>query len=114
MKTPKSSLRMKYPSKMINNLLNDTNVLYIVSFIAFINILGYLIKQNFEVVLFFLLVGFLTTYFSTNMNVILLSAMIATNLFAISNISFFRKEGMANKNKKGVTDKKSVTDKKNK
>jgi len=94
MKTPKSSI--KSVQKTVKGLMQDKNVLYVVAFLAFMNILGYLAKQNGEAVIFFLLVGFLTTYFSKNMIVVLITAMVATNLFGISRITFIRKEGMTN------------------
>lgn len=94
MKTPKSSI--KSVQKTVKGLMQDKNVLYVVAFLAFMNILGYLAKQNGEAVIFFLLVGFLTTYFSKNMIVVLITAMVATNLFGVSRIIFIRKEGMTN------------------
>ena len=72
----------------------DQNVLYVVSFLAFVNVLGYLVKQNSQAVIFFLIVGFLTTYFSKNMIVVLLTAMVTTNLFVMSRMTFVVKEGM--------------------
>ena len=53
-------------SKMpkLDKLLNNKNVLYAVFVIAILNLLGYLMMQNTEAVVFFLIVGFLTTYFS--------------------------------------------------
>ena len=63
----------------VRSLLRDKNVLYIVSFLAFTNLFGYLLLQNFDAVVFFLIVGFLTSYFSKNMIVVLLVAMISTN-----------------------------------
>lgn len=96
MKTPKSSLRSV--QKTAKGLMENQNVLYVVAFLAFMSILGYLAKQNIEAVLFFLVVGFLTTYFSKNMIVVLLTAIIASNLFVMSRMSMIRREGMSNSN----------------
>ena len=96
MKTPKSS--MKSVKKTVKGLMQDKNVLYVVAFLAFMNILGYLAKQNGEAVIFFLIVGFLTTYFSKNMIVVLITAMVAANLFVMSRMTFIKKEGMTNGN----------------
>ena len=89
---------MKFPK--VNQLLQDKNVLYIVLFLAITNLLGYVFLGDTESVVFFLVVGFLTTYFSKNMIVILLVAMLATNFLVgtkhLNNI----KEGMKNKGKK--------------
>jgi len=75
-------------------MMVDQNVLYVVAFLAFANVLGYLAKQNTQAVIFFLIVGFLTTYFSKNMIVVLLTAMVTTNLFVMSRMTFVVKEGM--------------------
>jgi len=63
-------------------MLNDKNVLYIVFFIAILNILGYLMTSNFESVVFFLIIGFLSTYFSKNMIIVLIISIISTSIFA--------------------------------
>jgi len=91
-------------SKMpkLDKLLNNKNVLYAVFVIAILNLLGYLMMQNTEAVVFFLIVGFLTTYFSKNMTVVLIVAMVATSIFASTRITYI-KEGMASKNKKSKT-----------
>lgn len=88
-------------SKMpkLDKLLNNKNVLYAVFVIAILNLLGYLMMQNTEAVVFFLIVGFLTTYFSKNMTVVLIVAIVATSIFASTRITYI-KEGMASKNKK--------------
>ena len=59
---------MKFPK--FNQLLQDKNVLYITLFLAVANLLGYLVMGDFGAVVFFLMVGFLTTYFSQNMIVV--------------------------------------------
>lgn len=81
----------------IKSLLKDKNVLYIVMFLAVANMLGYLVLRDFEVILFFLLVGFLTTYFSKNMIIVLVVAMVASGLFKVtsqprSNFEGFREK----------------------
>ena len=89
---------MKYPK--VNQLLQDKNVLYIVLFLAITNLLGYVFLGDTEAVVFFLVVGFLTTYFSKNMIVILLVAMLATNFLVGTKHLNGIKEGMKNKGKK--------------
>ena len=90
----KSGLKMASVQKTVKNMMGDQNVLYVVAFLAFANVLGYLAKQNSQAVIFFLIVGFLTTYFSKNMIVVLLTAMVTTNLFVMSRMTFVVKEGM--------------------
>jgi hypothetical protein len=88
----------------MDSLLKDKNVLYIVVFIAIANLLGYLMLHDFEAILFFLLVGFLTTYFSKNMIIILIVGMVSAALFKVSsqprNTFFEGFEGEKTKKKK--------------
>jgi len=71
---------MKMPK--MDKVLNDKNVLYVVFVLAILNLLGYLLTNNLEAIVFFLMVGFLSTYFSKNMIIVLIIAMISTSLFA--------------------------------
>ena len=80
----------------LKSLLKDKNVLYVVFFIAVINLVGFLMIQDLNAVFFMLIVGFLTSYFSKNMIIILLTALVATNLFATSR-SVYVAEEKANK-----------------
>jgi len=59
--------------------MKDKNVLRIVAFISVVNLLGYVMMRDVDSVAFFVIIGFLTTYFSKNMIVVLLVAMITTN-----------------------------------
>ena len=72
---------MKFSIPKTDQILNDKNVLYVVFVLAILNLLGYLLVQNTEAVVFFLIVGFLTTYFSKNMIIVLMVSMISTSLF---------------------------------
>jgi hypothetical protein len=93
---------MKMPN--FNSLLKDKNALYIVFVMAILNILGYLLMSNVDAIVFLLMVGFLTSYFSKNMIVILLVAMVSTNLFvAVRNKG--SKEGFGTKRKNDKEDK---------
>ena len=89
----------------VNNALTNKYVLYVVLFLAVTNILGYLAVQNFTAVTFFLLVGFLTHYFSKNMTIILLTAMIATSfLFLAQNNKYNYQSRMIQEGMKGQID----------
>lgn len=84
----------------LSKLLQDKYVLYIILFLAITNLVGYLVIQDLNAVIFFLIVGFLTTYFSKNMIVVLLVAMLATNLFRGTKLLQANqtvKEGLKNK-----------------
>tara|TARA_B100000902_G_scaffold302860_1_gene290936 strand:- start:1894 stop:2538 length:645 start_codon:yes stop_codon:yes gene_type:complete len=86
----------------VKSLLKDKNVLYVIVFIAAINLVGFLMIQDLNAVLFMFIVGFLTSYFSKNMIIVLLTALIATNLFATSRSVYVRtsnKEGLENPKK---------------
>ena len=99
----------------VRSLLRDKNVLYIVSFLAFTNLFGYLLLQNFDAVVFFLIVGFLTSYFSKNMIVVLLVAMISTNFIVGTKELGVVTEGMSgNTGGKKTEDKKVKKTKKDK
>ena len=90
---------MKVPDT-IKKMLVNKYVLYVVLFLSITNVLGYLASQNFNALTFFIIVAFLTTYFSRNMIVILLVAMISTNFLSMSNSLPHTIEGMQNKKKK--------------
>ena len=68
----------------MNSLLKDQNVLRIIALVSVFNLLGYLMMQNLDAVAFFIIIGFLTTYFSKNMIIVLLVSMIATNFLVMS------------------------------
>ena len=92
----------------LNSLLKDKKVLYIVFFLAVVNLFSYLIVGNLDAVTLFVLVGFLTSYFSKNMIVIMLFAMILTNFFVSSRYIKNKKltEGFDGKSKNKKQNKK--------
>lgn len=84
-------------TKTLNKALTNKYVLYVVTFLAVTNILGYMAAQNFTSVIFFVLLAFLTQYFSKNMTVILLTAMVGTSvLFVSHNYGLNVREGLDN------------------
>ena len=77
-------------------LLKNKTVLYSVFFLAIVNFFGFLLTRNLNAVIFFLLIGYLTSHFSKNMIVVMLVSIITTNLlFKIKDHSFY--EGMESK-----------------
>lgn len=81
--------------KILANLLHNKYVLYVSFFFAIFSVVNYLFNNNLEAIFMFLIIGFLTTYFSKNMIIVLLSTTIITNLFIM--IQNRRKmEGMEN------------------
>jgi small-conductance mechanosensitive channel len=83
----------------INSLLRDKNVLYIVAFLAATNVLSYLMAGNYESIVFFGVVGYLATYYSKNMIVILLISMLTTNLLLGTRMLKRNVEAMTTKRK---------------
>ena len=87
-----------------NELLKNKNVLYVVSFLALTNVFSYLISNNVDALIYFILIGYITTYFSKNMIVVLLIPMLFTNFFmGIRFATNIRREGMANQNANSST-----------
>ena len=84
---------MKLP-KVVETMLNDKNVLYIVAFLAIMTFFGYIILRDSYALLIFLSIGFISTYFSKNMTVVLLSTLLLTNFITVLSRNFIiNKEG---------------------
>jgi hypothetical protein len=93
----------------LQSLLKDKNVLYITLFIATMNMFAFLMLRQFDAVIFFTIIGFISTYFSKNMIVVLLAAILSTN-FAVSIKMVGKvKEGLTNmkEGKETILDKES-------
>jgi len=84
---------MKMP-KSLDNLFNNIYFLYFVSFLAVFNVFAYIIMNNFNAIILFILVGYITYLFSKNMAIVLLVALLLTNLFMSSNNNRMGREGM--------------------
>ena len=76
-----------------SKLLTNKYFLYFMVFLAATNILGYLVTNKKNAIIFFALVSILTYQFSKNMAVILLVSVIATN-FLMANKKM--REGLEN------------------
>lgn len=79
----------------LKGMLTNQAVLYTTLFIAVFSLIGYLIVGNLDAVLFFILTGFITSFFSKNMIIVLLVAILATN-FIWSGVFKIRREGLEN------------------
>jgi hypothetical protein len=90
---------MKRHSKKndIAALLKNKNVLYVVFFFAIANLFSYLMLKQLDAVAFFIIIGFLATYFSKNMIIILMTSMISTFLLVQINLLGNVQEGMEDK-----------------
>jgi hypothetical protein len=76
MKSKKSAVRFSDSS---TDILHNKYVLYLSFFFAILTAARYLFNFNLEAVIIFIVIGFLTTYFSKNMIVVLLTTTIGTN-----------------------------------
>lgn len=90
-----------------NSLLYNRFVLYFVVFISAVNLYTLAFSGNPMYAIMFLLVGFLTSFFSKNMTVILVIAIAITNLVKAGNGSFSRgtegfQEGATTNAKEGM------------
>jgi len=83
---------MKMP-KTLDNLFNNIYFLYFVAFLAVFNVFAYIIMNNFNAIIFFILVGYVTYLFSKNMAIVLLVALLLTNLFMSSKTNRMGREG---------------------
>ena len=88
----------KKPEMSINYLLKSRNVLYVVLFLSVANLFSYLMMKQLDAVAFFIIVGFLATYFSKNMIIVLIITIISTSIFASTRTTYVQeytgKEGM--------------------
>ena len=81
------NVHMKLP-KVVQSMLQDKNVLYIVAFLAVINFFGYIVLRDSYALLIFLSIGFISTYFSKNMTIVLMSTLILTNFITVISKNF--------------------------
>lgn len=70
--------------KEASKLLTNKYFLYFIVFLAAINVLGYLVTNKINGVIFFALICIITYQFSKNMAVVLLVAIIVTNLLMLN------------------------------
>ena len=85
----------------LGNILTNKYVLYITLFLAIANIIGYLAVGDEESLIFFITIGVLSTFFSNNMIVVFLIAIISTNILFAGNVVKEGLETMKKKAKKG-------------
>ena len=76
-----------------SKLLTNKYFLYFIVFLAITNVLGYLVTNKLNAVIFFALICLLMANFSKNMVIILLVAIVATNLLMVNGRM---REGMEN------------------
>jgi hypothetical protein len=72
----------------IPKFLTNKYVLYLVVFLSLTNMFGYLAMANINALIYFLIIGLVTSIFTQNMCIILLSALILSNILIAGQNSF--------------------------
>lgn len=67
----------------LSKVLTNKYVLYVVVFFTMINLFGYLAIGNVNALFYFALIGVITRFFSKNMIIVLLSALLLSNLLIV-------------------------------
>lgn len=73
----------------LKNLLYNSWVLYFIVFVVFFNIVGHALNGNYMIIIFFILISFITSFFSKNMIIILILGI------SIANILFYGPKPMS-------------------
>ena len=68
----------------VPGILKNKYVLYVLLVAAIVNVLGYLAIQDYNSLALFVVMGLLSTYFSKNMAVNLLVAILVTSIVAVN------------------------------
>lgn len=106
-------MKMKYNLKSkIEKILSNKMLLNIVLIVSFLNILGFVIYGKTIAIIYFILIGLLTSFFSKNMNIVLLVPLILVNLFVVSSKSSMwnKREGLDNNTSNDTTATTSTND----
>ena len=80
-----SSIKQFFNKLSKNKLATNKGFLYLVFFIAFIDILGYLLREEFTAIIFFYLVAMIVFFYTKNMTIVLGFSLIATSLIHLFN-----------------------------
>jgi hypothetical protein len=105
-----NKVNQNYLSKVVGgkSLLYNKYILYASFIVCFMTLIGWLFSREFVPVIIFILAGYLTTFFSKNMIVILVIAFVVSNV--VNAGTNFAIEGMKTKENQG-DDKKKGDDK---
>jgi len=86
------------------SLLKDKNVLRAMVFFAVVTLLGYVMINDVKAVMFFIIIGFLSTYYSKNMIIVAGITILATNIMVLINRNRRSYEGLEDKVEDNVED----------
>jgi hypothetical protein len=104
---------MKLKSKF-EKLLSNKTLLNVIMIITFFNLIGYVMLQKTIAIVYFILIGLLTSFFSKNMTIVLGVPLILVNLFVANSNKWslsmmnYNREGLEN-NSETNTSKTSAT-----
>jgi len=105
-----SKLNKQVKKMNLKSGLQDKRVLYLVGLLSFVYVLLLANERDFNSVFVFAIIGFLLSFFTKNMIVILVLALLFT--YSIKFTLHFKKEGMENKKKEGMEDKEEAAEEK--
>jgi len=93
---------MKLKSKF-EKILSNKTLLNVVMIITFFNLIGYVMLQKTIAIVYFILIGLLTSFFSKNMTIVLGIPLILVNLFVANSNKWsmsmnYNREGLENNN----------------
>lgn len=89
-------------NKSLNQFFTNRFVLYFFTILAFVHVVGYIAASQYDALIFFVVVGLLSTNFTKNLSLIFLSAIVVTNLIYLRGMSRYMKslEGFEGKKSK--------------
>ena len=85
---------MKKMSKGFNKIVDNKYFLYVALFLAITTILGFLLMQNWNAIIFFILIALITSFLTKNMGIVLFVSVIGANLVLLKSSG---KEGLETK-----------------
>ena len=97
-------MKYNFISKFEKFLSNKT-LLNIVVGISFLNIIGFVMFNKTIAIVYFILIGLVTSMFSKNMVIVLLTPLLLVNLFVIGSNKYYSREGLENKDDTTTTTK---------
>ena len=103
-----SKLNKQIKKVNVNSIIQNKVVLYIVGIFSLLYVLFLANQRDFNSVFVFAIVGFVLSFFTKNMIVILVAALLFTHFIKFT--IYFKKEGMENKKKEGLENKKEGMD----
>lgn len=74
-------------NKSLNQFFTNCFVLYFFTILAFVHVVGYIAAAQYDALIFFVVVGLLSTNFTKNLSIVFLSAIVLTNLIYFQKMS---------------------------